>query len=129
MSFFERLAHGFQNAALELRQLVQKQNAVVRERDFPRRGIDVAAQQSGVRSGMMRRAEGAPRHQRLPGREQADDAVNLGCFERLVQSQRGQNCGEPFGEHGFSGAGRADQQNVVTGLTKESAKKQVESLS
>jgi hypothetical protein len=67
----------------------------------------------------MRRAEGAPRHQRLPGREQADDAVNLGGFERLVQGQRWQNRGEPFGEHGFSGAGRADQQRVVSARRRD----------
>ena len=112
-AFFQRLAHGLQDAALELGQFVQEQHAVVREGDFAGRGIDVAAQQAGVAGGVMRRAERAARHQRLAGRQQADDAVNLGGLQRLLQRERRQDGRQPLGQHGFARARRADQQHVV----------------
>ena len=43
---FQRLAQRLQNSALELRQFVQKQNTVVRERNFAGRRIDVATEQT-----------------------------------------------------------------------------------
>ena len=112
--FFQRLAHGFQNAALELRQFVQKQNAVVGERDFTGSRIDVAPQQTRVAGGMMGRAKRTPRHQCLARRQQTDNAVNFGRLERLIQSERRQNRRQPFGEHGFAGPGRANQQYVMS---------------
>ena len=112
-AFLQRLAQRLQNAALELRQFVQEQNAVVRERDFTRGRIDVAAEQAGVARRVMRRAKRPARDQRLARREQADDAVDLRRFQRLVQSQRRQNRGKPFRQHGFARAGRADEQRVV----------------
>jgi hypothetical protein len=68
----------------------------------------------GVARRVMRRAERPPRHQRLARRQQPDDAVNLRRLQRLVQSQRRQNRRQPLGEHGFAGAGRADEQRVVS---------------
>ena len=112
-AFFERLAHGFQHAALELRQFVEKQNAVMRERNFAGRRIDVAAEQAGVAGGVMRRAERPARHERLAGFEQADDAVNLRRLQRFVQRERRQDGGKPFREHGFARARRADQQHIM----------------
>ena len=69
-----------QNAALEVRQVIEKQNAVVCQRDFARRGIDVAAEQARVAGRVVRRAERSLCHKRLAGFQQADDAVNLGCL-------------------------------------------------
>ena len=48
-----------------------------------------------------------------PGCEQADDAVDLGRLQRLLQRQRRQDRGQPFRQHGFAGARRADQQDIV----------------
>ena len=62
---------------------------------------------------MVRRAERPLRDERLAGFQQADDAVNLGCLQRLGQSQRRENRREPFGQHGFASAGRADEKHVV----------------
>ena len=39
--------------------------------------------------------------------------MNAGGFDRFIERHRRQNGGDAFGQHGFSGAGRADQQNVV----------------
>ena len=49
-----------------------------------------------------------------PGCEQADDAVNLRGLERFLERERRKDGGQPFGEHRFAGAGRADEQHVVT---------------
>ena len=108
-----RLAHGFQDAALEFGQFVQKQHAVVRQGNFAGRRIGVAAQQPGVAGGVMRGAERTARDQGLARLEQADDAVDFGRLQRLLQSQRRQDRGQPFGQHGFPGARRADEQHVV----------------
>ena len=67
----------------------------MRQRDFPGRRVDVAAQQTSVAGGVVRRAEWALRDEGLPRREQADDAVNLRRFERLLQRQRRQNRRQP----------------------------------
>jgi hypothetical protein len=45
---FERLAHDFEHVARELRQLVKKEDAVVRERDFAGARDDAAADEPGV---------------------------------------------------------------------------------
>ena len=76
-------------------------------------GLMLPPSKPGVAGGVMRRAERTPRHQRLARRQQADDAVNLGRLQRLVQGQRRQNRRQPFGQHGFAGARRADEQHVV----------------
>src|SRR6266542_2012971 len=59
------------------------------------------------------RAEWALRDEGLAGRQQADDAVNLGRFKRLVQRQRRQNRRQPFGEHQLACTRRTDEQDVV----------------
>ena len=43
LAVFERLAHDFQRRAFELRQLVEKKDAVMRETDFAGRGRGRAA--------------------------------------------------------------------------------------
>jgi hypothetical protein len=67
---------------------------------------------------MMGRTERSAGNQRLSRLEQADDAVDFGGLQSLFQRQRRQNGGEPFREHGFAGAGRANEQNIVYFITK-----------
>ena len=71
-----------QHAALELRQFIEKQHAVMCERNLAGRGIDVAAQQAGVAGSVMRRAERPLRHQRLARGE----LTHLRLGRRIVQS-------------------------------------------
>jgi hypothetical protein len=52
--------------------------------------------------------------ERLAGLHEADDAVDLGSFERFFQRQRWQNGRQPLGEHGLSGSRRANEKNIVT---------------
>ena len=60
-AFRQRLRQGLQHPPFELRQLIEKQDAVMRQRDFAGRRVGVAAEQSGVAGGMVRRAERALR--------------------------------------------------------------------
>ena len=58
--FLERLPQHFEHAAIELRHLVEKQHAVVRERDLARPRNGAAADERDVGHGVMRRAERPP---------------------------------------------------------------------
>jgi hypothetical protein len=56
----DRLAEHFEGAALEFRELIEEQHAMVRQAHFARpRRADTAAQQSGVGDAVMRGAERA----------------------------------------------------------------------
>src|SRR5690606_8241456 len=58
---FEGLAHDFERAAIELRQFIEKQHAVVRHADFAGGRYAAAADQSRVADRMMRRTVGTRR--------------------------------------------------------------------
>ena len=60
---FQGLAQNFENVAWELRQFVEKEQAVVGERNFAGARDDSAADQSGVGDGVVRRAIRARSHQ------------------------------------------------------------------
>lgn len=60
-----------------------------------------------------RAAEGTLRDEGLARREEADDAVNFGRFERFFQTERRKNSGDSLGQHRFAGAGRADENDIV----------------
>ncbi len=53
----QRLAQGFEHAALELRKLVEKQRAVMRQRDFAGARAATATDQGRCRGRVMRRTE------------------------------------------------------------------------
>ena len=110
---FERLAHDFEHVAGKLGQLVEEEQAVVRERDLAGARHDAAADEAGVGDGVVRRAEGPLRDQAGAGIEHAGDGVNLGGLERFVEGERGEDRRQALGQHGFAGAGRADHENVV----------------
>jgi hypothetical protein len=109
----KRLAQNFEHVARKLRQLVQKQQTIVRQRHLARPRNDASANQPGIGDGVVRRAERALRHQAGSRVEHAGYGVNLGGFQRFVEGERRENRRQPLGKHGFSGAGRADHENVM----------------
>ena len=109
----QRLAQDLQRAAAKFGQLVEKENAVMREAHFAGARIRRAADQARVGNRVVRRAEGPARDHRLFGREQAGDAVDLRRLERLVERQRRADAGNAFRQHRFAAAGRPDHQHVV----------------
>ncbi len=110
---FERLAHDFEHVARKLGQLVEKEQAVVRERDFAGTRNDAAADQAGVGDGVVRRTERALGNEAGRGIEHSGDGVDLGGLERFFKGERSEDRGQALGEHGFAGAGRADHEDVV----------------
>jgi hypothetical protein len=112
-AFFERLTQDVQHAAAELGQFVQEQHAAVREGNFSRTRQASAPDQRDVRDRVVRRPEGAVRHQPATGCEQPRDGVNRGHFQRFLERHRRQDARDAPRHHCLSGAGRADEQHVV----------------
>ncbi len=85
---FQRLAHHFENIAVELGQFVEKEHAVMRKRNLAGTRIRAAAHQTSMAYGMMRRAKRPLRQQALARTEQTRDGIQLRHFERFVQEKR-----------------------------------------
>src|ERR1700678_4437046 len=113
VAFLDGLAHGFEDAALEFGQFIQEEDAVMGAGNLSGGGIGGAAEQAGVAGRMVGSAKGTAGDEGLAGFEQAHDAVDFGCLKRFFEGQRRQNGGEAFGEHGFTGARRTDEEDVV----------------
>ena len=73
-------------------------------------GDMAAADQTGIGYGVMGRAERSGGHQGLSFGQQADNTEYFGGLQRFFKGNRGQDSGQAFSEHGFSGAGGADHQ-------------------
>ena len=110
---FDGLAQDLHRGAREFRQLVQKQHAVVRERDFAGARDAAAPGQPGGGNGVVRRAERPRADQRGARREDPRDGVNLRRLDGLLKRHLGQDGGQPPREHAFAGAGRADEQYFI----------------
>ncbi len=108
----ERLAQRVEHLRLEFRQLVEKQHAVMGERDFARPHAQAAADQRRHAGGMVRRAE-RPAIGQCAAFDLVGDGSDHRHFEQLGRRQRRQDRRQPRGEHGFAGAGRADHQQVM----------------
>jgi hypothetical protein len=98
----------------ELEHLVEEQDAVVGEADLARTRLRPAADQRGIRDGVMRRAKRPVGEQAGARRQQADDRVDRRDFERLVEGERRQDSRHAPGHHRLAGAWRSDQQQVVS---------------
>src|SRR6266852_4037357 len=79
----------------------------------PGRGTAAPPIRPRIRDSVVRRAEGPDTHQSRARIEHASDAVDLGGFERFLETERGQNSRHAFGEHGLARTGRADHQDIV----------------
>ena len=108
----ERLAQRIERLGAELGKLVEKENAVVGQRDFAGFDPDAAAGQRGHAGGMMWRAERSRPGQRAPG-DQAGDGLDQRGLQQLRGRQRRQYPGQALGEHRFSRAGRPDVEQIV----------------
>ena len=102
----------FERLRLEFRQLVQKQHAVVRERNFAGPRVQAAADQRRHAGGMMRGAERTAVGERAAF-DFAGDRSDHGDFEQFGRRQRRQNGRQPRRQHRFAGAGRSDHQQIV----------------
>ncbi len=110
----EGLAHNFEHVALELGKLVEKEHAVVAERNFSGARNRAAADQAGVADGVVRGAKRARANESARVFEKAGNAVDARGFDGFVERHRRKDAGNALGEHRLSGARRADEQDVVT---------------
>src|SRR6202043_4273492 len=82
---FERLAHHFEHVALKFRQLVEKQDAVVPERNFSGPGHRSAADQPRVADRVMGCAKRASAYESTRIFEHSGDAVDARGFDCLLE--------------------------------------------
>jgi hypothetical protein len=80
-TLLERLAQDFQDVAAELRQFIQQEHAVVRQRPLAGQRHLAPADQPHIRDGVMRGAKGARRDERRAITGEAGDAVDAGGIE------------------------------------------------
>ena len=107
----ERLAKHFQHAPVPFRQLVEKQDSVVRERYFARPRIAAAADERHGACGVMRRPERsiAPA---LRG-EASGERGDRGGLERLVLGERRQERRQALSEHRLARSRRPDEKHAM----------------
>ena len=110
---FQRLAQDLDDVLVEFGQFVEKEHAVVGERNLARFGYVTAADNAGVRNRMVGRAEGTGRDQGFAGRQGAGNRMDLGRFQRLLHRHLGQDRDDATGEHGLARARWSDHQDVM----------------
>ena len=107
-----RLPQGIQNLRMKLGQFVQKQHAMMGQRDLAWLGADAAAHQRGHGGGMMGRTKRAAVGQ-FAASQHARDRMDHGNFEQFLGRQGRQDGGQALGEHAFARSGRSVHQEVV----------------
>jgi len=109
---FHRLAQGFQRLFGKFRQFIEKQHAAMREGDLPGAGALAAAGERGLGGAVMRFPVGGAL-QHFSAHQHAGDRMDHADFQCVARRKIRQQAGQAGGEHGFAGAGRADEEEIV----------------
>ena len=109
----QRLTHHFQHIAWKFRQLVQKQYAVVRERNLARSRDHSTTNQASIGNRMVWRSERPHPDQAGSRIKYTRHTVDFCSLEGFFECERRQNGRHSFGQHGLAGSGRPNHQNVV----------------
>ncbi|CAE7200853.1 unnamed protein product [Symbiodinium necroappetens] len=115
---FQRLAHGLEDRAWELGELVEEEDASVGEGDLTGSRDDAAADDGAGARGVVRRAHGSRCGEaRVVAAaslgELTADGIDARDLERLFGRHGREDAREGFGHHGFAGPGRAEHEEVV----------------
>ena len=94
----QRLAQRIEYPRIELRELIEEEDAVVRQRDLARLGAQSAADQRRHTGRMMRSPERPLAGERAVG-DFAGDRGNHRYFQEFGRRQRGQDRWQTRGEH------------------------------
>ena len=113
-TILQGLTEGFQHVPVKFRQLVQKQHAVVGQRDLAGPHQRSTAGQRGGGGGVVRGAEGPLGQQRVAGVRQPRYGPDAGSLQRFGTAQLRQNRGQPLGQHRLARSGGADQQKIMS---------------
>ena len=111
---FQRLAQHFQHAAVEFGQLIQKQYAVMRQRNFAGFRIGTAAHQCRRAGGMVRIPKRAARVQVQAALLAGQQGAQRPHAHQFVIGQRRQDGRQPLRQHGFACAGWPHHQQAVS---------------
>src|SRR5262245_52000177 len=111
-ALLERLAQDLQDVATELRQLIEKEHPVIRERHVARQRDLALADEAGVRDVLVGGAGRAGGDQGRAAAGAAGDAVDARGADGLGQGHRRQDGGQPLGLHRPPGTRGPQQQDV-----------------
>ena len=114
----ERLAQRLEHRTVELGQLVEEEDAAVREAHLARTRPRPAADHRRGRRGVVRGAKGRSVDERMSRREDARHRVDARDLERLLERQRRKR-GQPASKHRLAGPRRAGEQHVVASCRHE----------
>ena len=114
LAIFEGLPERLERRVAVFRQFVHEEHAPMRERDLARPQRRPSADEARDGDGVVRRPEGPRREQTLPRIQAAGHGPDRRRLDRLLEGAGGKQPGQPAGQHGLSGAGRADEERVVT---------------
>jgi hypothetical protein len=112
-TLLEGLTQDLQDVASELRQLIQQEHAMVRQRDFAGYRHLPATDQPHIRDGVV---GGATRPRRDDGGAiagETGDAVDAGGVEGFGEGQMRQDGGEAARQHGLTCTRRTEEQEVM----------------
>jgi hypothetical protein len=109
----ERLAKRFQRRSIELRQLVQEEDALVGQAGLPRLRARPAAHDRSRGRGVVRSAKRRALDEGTPGRQEARHRVDAGHLEGFLQRQGRQDPWKASGQHRLPGSGGPGEQKVV----------------
>jgi len=93
---FNRLAHHFQCRSFELRQFIEKEDAIVRQTYFARIWECATAEQANVADGVMWRSKWSYRNERPLTVEQTGNTMNFGGFNGFFERKGWNDCGDAF---------------------------------
>jgi hypothetical protein len=113
MSVFQGLPQSFKGVSPELGELVQEEHAVMGEAHLPGSGNPSTPDQPPIADGVMGSSEGPAPQQRLAGSQDTGDRMNSGRLQGLLECHRREDAGKPPGQHGLSGPGRPQEQEVM----------------
>ena len=113
-SRFQRLAQHFQHTAVKFGQLIQKQYAVMCQRNFAGFWVGTAAHQCRRAGGMVRISERAARIQVQAALLAGQQGTQRPHAHQFVIGQRRQDGRQPLRQHGFACAGWPHHQQAVS---------------
>jgi hypothetical protein len=109
----EGLAEDFEDATGEFGEFIEEEDAVVGEGDFTGAGDFAAADDGRSGGGVVGGADGAGADEGFAVWHEAAGGVDAGGFEGLLAGEGWEDGGEAFAEHGFAGAGGAEEEDIV----------------
>ena len=101
LAIFERLTQHFESGTPIFREFIEKEDAIVSERDFARAWVGSATEEPDIRDGVMRSAEGTMGHETFAGIKKPGDGMYAGCFDRFLLADIRHDGRHSFGEHRF----------------------------